>query len=170
MKRRCLICDEWTEFTGYRKNNICPVCRNKRTITEFQEQAIRACHHDFDCLTLKEASDKLEVSIAKINEALDAVRKITTKLRIALFPILTGLEADCCELFINNYMTHAEIAKELSASGGDYVVSTYGVSKAIARAKAKGLYVPSKKFRNPHGPKMLHYDDTWMDEFVKMRF
>lgn len=170
MNRRCIICDEWAEFDGYRRNSICPVCLGKRLITEFQEQALRCCHHDFDCLTLKEAADELNVPIIRITEALDIVKKITTKLRIPLFPILTGLEADCCERFINNYMTHAEIAKELSSYKDYDPVSKYGVTKAIARARAKGLYVPSKKYRNPSGPKMLHYDSAWMDAFIKMQF
>ena len=67
-------------------------------------------------------------------------------------------------------MTHANIAKYLSSFEDFGTVSTYGVTKAIARAKDKGFYVPPKRFRNPNGPKMLRYDDAWMAVFVKMRF
>ncbi len=171
---RCKICKNW--FTkkpadNYRDTKgICLNCRSKRLITVWEETVLRICHHDFFGYSIPDAACELETSIAEIKEALATVKGIAKRLRISLFPILTSLENDCCSLYINNYMTYREIAKSLSDRGDCGKISANAASKAVLRARDKGLYVPSKKYRNPKGHKMIHFDERWMSNFVKMKF
>ena len=175
-KKYCVVCNTWKPqdaFDNYPSTIIdasdwCRECMSKRDISPRGEEIIRCCHHDFGyCWTQKEAAEELGLSPATISSELAKVRKVAP----SLFPLLTELEAECCDRYINDGMIQADIAIYLTSlkdeNGNNYLgtVTKGTVASAIARARAKGFYVMAKRFRGPG--KMLRFDDLWMSERTK---
>lgn len=177
-KKHCCVCSEWKgpeAFDSYpsiiiNADNWCRECMSKRDISPRQEEIIRLRHHDLGfCHTQKETADELGLSISDISDAENQVRKIMEKLRIKdFFPILTELEAEACSCYINEDMIQAQIATYLTSLKYLGSVSKNSVTQAIGRARAKGFYVPKKRFRGPG--KMVRYNPDWMDRFIKRQF
>ena len=184
-EKRCTSCgihkepadfDEYPSFiTGI--GGWCAECVNKkRSISPLDEQILRMVHHDFEALSLNDAAWELATSDSKediaearkiILEALDRIRIVDKKYRLKLLPILTPLEADCCEVYMSAYTTYAAVAKYLSTRYGRKVTK-YAVDKAINRAKEKGFDLIPKRFRNPNEPtkRMVRYNDELMSMAV----
>lgn len=175
-QKRCCVCGIWKgpeDFDEYPSTLIdasdwCRECMSKRDISPRGEECIRLCHHDFGfCWTQKEAAKELGLSEYTISNELAKVRKVAKQ----LFPLLTELEAEVCSCYINEGMIQVDVATHLTSlkdeNGNNYLgtVTKGTVASAIARAKAKGFYVPSKRFRGPGT--MLRFDDLWMAERIK---
>ena len=143
---------------------------SKRDISAQDEEIIRLRHHDLGfCYTRQETANELGIDVSDVSAAEDRVRKTIEKLHIKdFFPILTELEAECCDLFINSDMIQIDIAKYLTSLKDLGLVTKSSVQKAIARARGKLFYVPKKCFRGPG--KMVRYNPTWMDKFIKWQF
>lgn len=183
--RKCTSCGiykEPSDFSEYPSfitgiDGWCAECVNKkRSISPLDEQIFRMVHHDFEALSLNDAAWELAVSDSEediaearkiISGALDRIRIVDKKYRLKLFPILTPLEADCCEAYMSAYTTHAAVAKYLSTQYGK-PVSKNAVSKALNRARDKCFYIPKKRFRNPSEPtkRMVRYNDELMSMAV----
>lgn len=169
-KKRCVVCGIWKgpeDFDEYPSTLIdasdwCRECMSKRDISPRGEECIRLAHHDLGyCHTQKEVAEELGLSEATVSNELAKVRKTAPQ----LFPLLTELEAECCSRYINDGMLQADIAVRLTSLKYFDIVKKSTVASAISRAKAKGFYVPSKRFRGPG--KMLRFDERWMNTRVR---
>ncbi len=169
-KRRCVVCNVWKwprEYDEYSSTIIdasdwCRECMSKRDISPRGEECIRLAHHDLGyCHTQKEVAEELGLSEATVSNELAEVRKVAP----SLFPLLTELEAECCDCYINEGMIQANVAIYLTSLKYLGPVTKGTVASAIARARAKGFHVMAKRFRGPG--KMLRFDNLWMSERTK---
>ena len=125
--------------------------KNKRLITEKQEEALKLCHHDFENLTQAEAAEQMGITQAAVHKLLVAVEKVLPD----YFPILTKLEAKCYHYYMIEGWEVSEIAEHIEKS-------LDAIYKALQGAKAKGKFFRKKR-------KMLQYR-PWMDAHVKEQF
>lgn len=180
-KKYCVSCNRWKEPADFNQyppeiagiDGWCAKCvGKKRSISPLDEQIFRMVHHDFEALSFGDAawelatSDSLEdITKARkiISEALARIAVVDKKYRLSLLPVLTPLEADCCEAYMSAYTTHAAVAKHLSVRY-DKTLSANAVGKAIERAEEKGFYLIPKHFRNPGEPskRMVRWNDKLM--------
>jgi DNA-binding MarR family transcriptional regulator len=112
---------------------------SKRNITLFEEKVLRACHHEFDCLTQTEASVKLGVSSATISRTLRELeeRAKTCKPIRIMFPILTSQQFEIYKCLVNCGMSAAEVSAELD-------ITESAVNKAATIMRAKGANIPKR--------------------------
>ncbi len=83
----------------------------KRILSHFEEKVLRACHHDFDGLSIEEAAEKLECPPEAIEHILKQIEKIAPQ----LFPILTPRHRAIL-LMYDKHMSRASIAVALGVT------------------------------------------------------
>lgn len=83
----------------------------KRILSHFEEKVLRACYHDFEGLSTKEAAEKTECSLETIEATLKQIEKKTPQ----LFPILTP-QHRAILLMYDKHMSRASIAAALGIS------------------------------------------------------
>ena len=120
----------------------------KRVITQFEEEVLRICHHDFGGLSIEEAAEKVECSPETIETALKQIEKIAPQ----LFPILTP-QHRAILLMYDKHMSRASIAVAL------------GISEQELHKKIAFL----RKHKFLWNRKVNQYDPL-MDSRVKERF
>lgn len=121
----------------------------KRNLSVEEEQAIRACHHDFDGLTQVEAAKKLGIPQSRLSERLKSAKKKAPQ----LFPIYTKAQYRVKQLLDKNSKIEA-IAVVLG-------IGTGRVDDIIESLYAKGYTRPSHK--------VIQYQE-FMDDEVKEKF
>jgi predicted DNA-binding protein (UPF0251 family) len=111
-----------------------------RNMTIFEEQVLRACHHDFDCLTQEEAAVKLNVSPSKISRTLNELeeRAKTCKPIAVMFPILTEQQFKVYDCIVGRGLSTADTAEAL----GYATVVT--VNKMLTTIRDKGMKIPKR--------------------------
>lgn len=83
----------------------------KRTIPQLEEKVLRACHHDFEGLSIKEAAKKIKCLPETIKLILKQIEKIAPQ----LFPILTS-QHQAILLMYGKHISRASIAAALDIS------------------------------------------------------
>ena len=83
----------------------------KRILSHFEEEILRACHHDFDGLSIEETAEKTECSLETIEITLKRIEKIAPQ----LFPILAP-QHRAILLMYDKHMSRASIAAALGIS------------------------------------------------------
>lgn len=126
--------------------------KQKRTITERQEEAIRLCHHDFEGLTEIDAAERMGISQSAVSQLLSQVKKVAPQ----LFPIMTKFQAQCYHHLMCDGWSPDDIAERMDRQ----VNSVY---KALQTCKLKGLPLPQA-----HGDIMKYTED--MDDKVIHKF
>ncbi len=167
-KRRCIICSTWkwpAEYDEYPSiiidaSDWCRDCMSVRDISPRSEEVIRLAHHDLGyCHTQKEVAEELGISEATVSNELAKVKEVAPQ----LFPLLTELEAECCDCYANEGMTQRDTATHLTSLKYLGSVTTNAVAQAIRRARGKGAIC--RRGRCPS--KMLRFNDVWMSKRVK---
>jgi biotin operon repressor len=132
----------------------------ERNITHFEEKVLRACHHEFDCLTQEDAAVKLGVSAAKISRALnDMEKRSKTCTPIAImFPILTKRQFEVYNCLMKHGLSALETATELGTTES-------AVNKAVHAIRDKGMKIPKRSGQ----PRTTTYEPS-MDKDVKYKF
>jgi len=106
----------------------------ERQWTEQEERIFRMVHHDFDGLTIREASDKLGLSTRRIQYILKGIKKKAPQ----LFPILTKRENTIATMLLEKGLSIEQIA---IASGK----TENHIKVIIHRMKEKGFVIPNIK-------------------------
>jgi len=127
----------------YRENTM-----KKRILSQLEVKVFRACHHDFEGLSIEEAAEKMELSPDEVKLILKQVRRKAKQ----LFPILTP-QHRAILLMYDKHMSRTSIAVALG-------ISEQELHKEIA-------FLRKHKFL--WNRKMDQYDSS-MDGFVKERF
>ncbi len=86
----------------------------KRILSQLEEKVLRACHHDFGGLSIKEAAKKIECS----PETIKLILKQAERKAPQLFPILTP-QHRAILLMYDKHMSRASIAEGLGISEQD---------------------------------------------------
>lgn len=136
------------DYKGYKTQHR--LSEGDRIVTQFEEQVIRLCHHDFSGLTQEEAAEQLQCSQGEISRAIGRLKLKAPQ----LFPILTEQQAFIRDCIIEEGLTHQQIAIFLN-------ISESTVASTVATLKEKGVC-----FEQPH--KTLQYEN-WMDTPIKHR-
>jgi hypothetical protein len=92
----------------------------KRTLSQFEEEVFRTCHHDFGGLSIEEAAEKIRC----LPETVKLILKRVEKKAPQLFPILTP-QHRAILLMYDKHMSRASIAVALG-------VTEQGLHKEIA--------------------------------------
>lgn len=123
----------------------------ERLISKQMEKAYRYRHHNFGGLTVTETAKKMGITEREVQRLLADMKKIA----LQLFPILTKLQFDIYNLWLEGYFI-LDIAYILG-------ISKSAVNDTIYHAKNKlGLYFP------PHS-RQLPYTET-LDNQIKETF
>ena len=146
---------------GVGADSLIESCRPRRNITLFEEQVLRAVHHEFDAMTQEEAAIALDVSPMRISRALADMeeRSKTCKPIQIMFPILTKRQFEVYTCIVKLGLTVAETAEQLGFNAPG------GVVAAIVAMRAKGMNIPRQKDK----PKPVSYTPS-MDKDVKEKF
>lgn len=123
----------------------------KRLITEHQEKIYRLCSHEFECLSVGEAAERLGITHQAVSDALAQIKKVAPQ----LFPILTRQERDCLEMLENN-LKKTQIAAALQVS-----------ERQVERLTA--ALIEMKKWMPGNKPKIVSYSPE-MEKHVERRF
>ncbi len=97
-----------------------------RTITDRQEQILRAVHHSFEGLTQAQAAAKLNISPSTVSFELNLMKKIIPQ----MFPILTSME----DKYTHYHDTEGWTATDIAEYFG---VDAETVRRAVRRAHKK---------------------------------
>lgn len=129
---------------------------HKRNITEFEEQVLRHCHHEFKGMTQGEAAKQLGVSESMISRTLDDLRFRSRKVRAirVMFPILTQHQFSVFKC-VKRGLTIRQTAGEMG-------MSVTAVKDVLGKIKAKGQTLPRPI-------QYSHYTPS-MDSVVSERF
>lgn len=121
-----------------------------RLITRREEHAIRLCHHDFENLPKKEAANKMNITVGRLNQVLKSARKkIPT-----LFPILTPRQATVYKQLSDGW-DHYKIANCLE-------ITVRQVGNTVAQLHRLGVPIY-------HRPRTVRYDVS-MDGKILRKF
>lgn len=129
----------------------------KRNITEFEEQVLKCCHHQFKAMSQAGAAEELGVSEATISRAIQSMIKRSRHCRPIriMFPILTKQQYDIYRCVVERGMTNAETAERL-----DIPVATVG--NTLTRIRNKGMSVPRRR-------PVQSYHDAGMADEIKFK-
>ena len=134
--------------------------KEKRKITERQEQALRLCHHDFSGLTQEEAAKEMGITQPTLNELLEHVKKVLPQ----FFPIITKHESKIYHYYMVEGWDVVDIA--------DYMeLSERAIYAALQRAVKKGMRSTTSKNRIQSYDELIEkYGIDWVDSHVKYQF
>ena len=145
-------CPKMSKYSGFLPElpNMLGLYREmtKRTLSHFEEEVLRACHHDFGGLSIEEAAEEIECRPETIKLVLKRIERKCPQ----LFPILMP-QHRAILLMYDKHMSRASIAVALG-------ISEQGLHKEIA-------FLRKHKFL--WNRKVDQYDPL-MDSRVKERF
>jgi len=122
----------------------------KRLISEKDEKIFRACHHDFNGLSVKQAAEKLGLTVSTVQYAL---RKMAKKIP-SMFPILTPRQKHIYDL-LDGGMDIEQVA-ELTGTTESTITSF------VTKLHKKGCHLNRRA-------RTIRYED-WMGSHIREKF
>jgi len=122
----------------------------KKLPTEFQINVYKACHCQYDGLTISEAATRLGVLPAKVKQAIRAIRKITPVI------LLTKNEGHIRNFIHDFGLTHEQVARVMD-------MTVKNVERIVMNLRKKGIVSMPK-------PKTVQYNGTFADDKIVRKF
>ena len=131
--------------------SICESDNSTRKITEFEEQVIRACHHDHSGMTQAEAAVELVTSQSLIARAMRSIKAKAPQ----LFPILTKRQKQIFDFITEDGLTHEQVSLIM------------GISRSTVEGTIETMRLKGVKFIKP--AKTIPYK-RHMDGDIRLKF